>query len=70
MKIAIGLDHAGFKYKEIIKTSLIEQGYEVKDFGTHSEASCNYPDFIRPVAEANQMCAVLGLALGETVQRT
>ncbi len=52
MKIAIGSDHAGFKYKEMIKAFLAEKGYEVRDFGTHSEASCNYPDFIRPVTEA------------------
>jgi len=52
MKIAIASDHAGFKYKEIIKTNLIEQGYEVEDFGTNSDESCDYPDFIRPAAEA------------------
>ena len=52
MKIAIASDHAGFKYKEYIKTILIERGYEVKDFGTHSEESCDYPDFIRPAARA------------------
>ena len=52
MKIAIASDHAGFSYKEIIKTTLIEQGHEVKDFGTYSNQSCDYPDFIRPAAEA------------------
>lgn len=52
MKIAIASDHAGFKYKEQIKTVLIEQGHEVKDFGTHSTESCDYPDFIHPAAEA------------------
>jgi len=52
MKIAIASDHAGFKYKEQIKTVLIEQGHEVRDFGTHSEESCDYPDYIRPAAEA------------------
>lgn len=52
MNIAIASDHAGFSYKEIIKTTLIEQGHEVKDFGTHSTQSCDYPDFIRPAAEA------------------
>lgn len=52
MKIAIASDHAGFNYKEIIKTVLIEKGHEVKDFGTHTNASCDYPDFIRPAAEA------------------
>jgi ribose 5-phosphate isomerase B len=52
MKIAIGSDHAGFKYKERIKHFLGELGHEVKDFGTHSEDPVDYPLFIRPVAEA------------------
>jgi ribose 5-phosphate isomerase B len=52
MKIAIASDHAGFSYKEQIKTVLIEQGHEVRDFGTYSAESCDYPDFIRPAAEA------------------
>ena len=52
MLIAIASDHAGFKYKELIKTVLAEQGHEVKDFGTHSEESVDYPDYIRPAAEA------------------
>lgn len=50
--IAIGSDHAGFAYKEAIKAMLLEAGHTVKDFGTHSDAACDYPDFIRPVAEA------------------
>jgi ribose 5-phosphate isomerase B len=50
MKIAIASDHAGFKYKEKIKKFLIEKGHEVEDFGTTSEASVDYPDFIRPAA--------------------
>lgn len=52
MKIAIGSDHAGYRYKEEIKSFLLEEGYEVQDFGTHSEESVDYPLFIRPVAEA------------------
>ncbi len=52
MKIAIASDHAGFSYKEQIKVVLLEQGHEVKDFGTHSPQSCDYPDYIRPAAEA------------------
>ena len=47
--IAIGSDHAGFAYKEAIKAKLLQEGHTVRDFGTHSEASCDYPDFIRPV---------------------
>jgi ribose 5-phosphate isomerase B len=52
MKIAIASDHAGFSYKEQIKTVLVEQGHEVHDFGTHSVQACDYPDFIRPAAQA------------------
>jgi ribose 5-phosphate isomerase B len=52
MKIAMASDHAGFSYKEQIKTVLIEQGHEVHDFGTYSAEPCDYPDFIRPAAEA------------------
>jgi len=52
MKIAMASDHAGFNYKEQIKTFLIEKDHEVKDFGTYSAEPCDYPDFIRPAAEA------------------
>src|SRR5215813_9386818 len=52
MKIAVGSDHAGFKYKESIKRFLVELGHEVNDFGTNSEEPVDYPLFIRPVALA------------------
>ena len=52
MKIAIGSDHAGFAYKEQIKTLLVQLGHEVRDFGTSSDAPVDYPTFIRPAAEA------------------
>lgn len=52
MKIAIGSDHAGFRYKGLIIGWLREGGHEVDDFGTNSEESVDYPLFIRPVAEA------------------
>ena len=52
MKIAIGSDHAGFKYKEKIKQLLAGLGYPVDDFGTDSEEPVDYPVFIRPVALA------------------
>ena len=52
MKIAIGLDHAGFRYKEAIKRLLNELGHAVDDFGTDSEEPVDYPLFIRPVALA------------------
>ena len=50
--IAIGSDHAGFAYKEAIKAALLADGHTVRDLGTYSDAPCDYPDFIRPVAEA------------------
>ncbi len=50
--IAIGSDHAGFAYKEAIKAMLLEAGHTVRDYGTNSDAPCDYPDFIRPVAQA------------------
>jgi ribose 5-phosphate isomerase B len=52
MKIAIGGDHAGFKYKEDLKKWLEKKGYTYKDFGTHSTESADYPDFAHPVANA------------------
>jgi ribose 5-phosphate isomerase B len=52
MKISVGSDHAGFRYKEKIKELLTSLGHEVKDFGTFSEDPVDYPLFIRPAAEA------------------
>ena len=52
MNIAIGSDHAGYRYKQAIIAHLQQAGHEVTDFGTHSEESTDYPKFIRPVAEA------------------
>jgi ribose 5-phosphate isomerase B len=50
--IAIGSDHAGFRYKELIKRHLEAAGHEIADLGTHSTDPVDYPLFIRPVAEA------------------
>lgn len=52
MKIAIGSDHAGYRYKELLKRRLEELGHVVKDFGTHSEEPVDYPIYIRPTAGA------------------
>src|ERR1039458_4767565 len=52
MKIGIGSDHAGFDYKEKIKSFLQGLGHQVQDFGTNSTEPGDYPRFIRPVAEA------------------
>src|SRR5260370_24318784 len=52
MKISLGTDHAGFRYKEKVKELLGTLGHEVKDFGTFSEEPVDYPLFIRRAAEA------------------
>lgn len=51
-KIAIGADHAGFEYKNLIYNYLVSKGFEVADFGTNSADSVDYPDFAHPVATA------------------
>ena len=65
MRIAIASDHAGFHYKGLIMKLLEENGHAVDDLGTDSSDSCDYPDFIRPAAEAvaagkADRCIVLG----------
>ena len=52
MKIAIGGDHAGFEYKEVLIEMLKTDGHEVKDFGPYNLDSVDYPDFVHPVANA------------------
>ena len=50
--IALACDHGAYALKETIKKHLQDKGYEVKDFGTYSEDSCDYPDFGAPAARA------------------
>ncbi len=50
MKISIGNDHAGVDYKNAIVKMLQDRGHEVKNYGTDSESSVDYPDFGHPVA--------------------
>jgi ribose 5-phosphate isomerase B len=50
--IAIGTDHRGYYLKEALKDFLKLNNYEVKDFGTNSESSVDYPDFAKLVAES------------------
>ena len=50
-KIVIGSDHAGFEYKEAIKLYLQKEQVEIIDVGTHSTASCDYPDYAHAVAK-------------------
>ena len=51
-KIAIGCDHAGYELKEYLKNYLIENGIEIKDHGTFSEDSTDYPDYAHMVASS------------------
>jgi len=50
--IALGSDHAGFQLKEALKAWLIEEGYQVVDYGTHSPDPVDYPDYAAQVALA------------------
>ena len=52
MLIHIGADHAGFEMKELLKQYLLSKGFEVKDHGTYSADSVDYPDFAHPTATA------------------
>ena len=52
MKISMACDHGGLELKLLIKKHLEERGFEVKDFGTDSLASCDYPDYAEPAARA------------------
>ncbi|QNJ97511.1 ribose 5-phosphate isomerase B [Constantimarinum furrinae] len=51
MKIAIGNDHAGTDYKNTITNYLRKEGHEVTNYGTDSNESVDYPDFVHPVAK-------------------
>lgn len=51
MKLAIGSDHAGFEYKEKLR-NLLENTHQLRDFGTYSIESTDYPDFAHPVSKA------------------
>ena len=50
--IAIGSDHGGFELKKKLMEHLSERGFEYKDFGTYSSASCDYPVYAKAVVNA------------------
>lgn len=52
LNIAIACDHAGFYMKEILVKFLIKEGYKIRDFGTDSEESVDYPDYGHPMVRA------------------
>ncbi len=49
-QIGMACDHAGFEMKEALKEFLTAKGYSIKDFGTHSVDSMDYPDVAHPLA--------------------
>jgi ribose 5-phosphate isomerase B len=73
VKIAIGSDHAGFQYKEIVKKHLEEKGFQVIDKGTHSEERVDYPVFGEAVAnavasgEADRGIVICGTGIGISI---
>lgn len=50
--IGMASDHAGYQMKEELKKFLLAKGYEIKDFGTYSPDSMDYPDVAHPLAES------------------
>ena len=52
MNIAIACDHGGYALKETVKQHLIDSGHSIRDFGTASTDSCDYPDYAAPAARA------------------
>ncbi len=50
--IALGCDHGGYALKEYLKIRVAESGYSVRDFGSYSSDSIDYPDYAHPVASA------------------
>lgn len=71
MKIAIGNDHAGVEAKNYLSKYLISKGYEVINFGTDTEDSCDYPDFgekvAREVASKNSDFGIVICGSGEGI---
>ena len=73
MKIAIGCDHAGYQYKEIVKKYLEEKGFEVIDKGTYSEERVDYPIYGEAVAnavasgEADKGIVICGTGIGISI---
>jgi len=73
MKIAIGSDHAGWEMKEDLKLFLEKMGHEIKDLGTHSPESVDYPDYALAVAkvvvgeDAETGIIVCGTGIGSSI---
>jgi len=71
--VALGADHAGFELKEALKAWLIDQSYQVLDYGTHSTDSVDYPDYAAQVADAvadqkvDRGVLICGTGIGMTI---
>lgn len=61
--IGFASDHAGFELKTFLMEYMRQKGYEIKDFGTYSAESCDYPDFAHPLAEAVEAGECVGFAI-------
>lgn len=74
MKIAVGNDHAGYDMKKVVVAWLEEKGYSVKNFGTDSTDSVDYPDYVHPLANAVEEgtfeCGILICGSGQGVSFT
>lgn len=64
MRLGIAADHGGFALKEEIKSWLISNGHDVKDFGANSyDAADDYPDFVIPLAKVVASGEFKGIAI-------
>ncbi len=64
MKIALGADHKGYAYKELVKAMLFHRGFEINDHGSFSEVSTDYPEYAQAVAEeVNAKIADFGILI-------
>ena len=61
--IGFACDHAGFELKTFLMEYMKQKGYEIKDFGTNSAESCDYPDFAHPLARAVESGECIGFAI-------
>ena len=72
--IPIACDHAGFELKELVKEYLSNKGYEIKDYGTNSSDSVDYPDMVHPLGrDINNgvyECGIVICGSGNGVQMT
>lgn len=61
--IGFACDHAGFELKSFLMEYLRQKGFEIKDFGTNSTDSCDYPDYAHPLASAVEKGECIGFAI-------